>query len=715
MKNILEIFKEDFKDIKGNYTVLVIVIGLAILPSLYAWFNIEASWDPYGNTKNMKVAITNKDRGTTVSNQKVNVGDQLIEKLHDNNSLGWQFVDEKTALEGVKTGEYYASVIIPEDFSKDLTSLITSDVKKGTIIYTVNEKINAIAPKITEKGASTIQLQVNQTVVKTVSEIILGFTNEIGVGIEKELPKLSKVENSLKDLQGKFDNIDKTMNTASKATSKLNDTVTNVKGDLPTIKNTIQDTKKLSYDIKSFLQDTNNNVNRIAPLIKTDLNLIVDISSSTSSLTSDLNSALESGSEDATKILNNISAKLASIKSLNNSLLDFIKRLDELSSLHSFTGVINKLESINSKVDSATVTVNNIKDQIAKGQKPSASALNDLKRLCDDIGSLGNGLLNNFDSEILRPINSIFEGGVKVANEIITVLDKAENKLPQIEEILSLCLDLSNDAEDTVKLIQEKLPLAKDMINEIVTVLDGINNSDDMQKLVDLLESDILSKSDFLKEPVQVKTEKLYPIENYGAGMTPFYSVLSTWVGILLLSALLTTSVKGNYKPYEAYFGRALTFLSIALVQGFIIGVGDILLLGVKIEHPVLFVVLLMFTSMVFNFIIYSLVSVFGNIGKAMAIVLLVLQIAAAGGTFPIQVTPKFFQVINPMLPFTYAISASREALGGIYAPNLIKDIIAMSIFMAIAICVNVFLKGPINKFGAPLKKKFSESRMTGH
>lgn len=715
MKNILEIFKEDFKDIKGNYTVLVIVIGLAILPSLYAWFNIEASWDPYGNTKNMKVAITNKDRGTTVSNQKVNVGDQLIEKLHDNNSLGWQFVDEKTALEGVKTGEYYASVIIPEDFSKDLTSLITSDVKKGTIIYTVNEKINAIAPKITEKGASTIQLQVNQTVVKTVSEIILGFTNEIGVGIEKELPKLSKVENSLKDLQGKFDNIDKTMNTASKATSKLNDTVTNVKGDLPTIKNTIQDTKKLSNDIKSFLQDTNNNVNRIAPLIKTDLNLIVDISSSTSSLTSDLNSALESGSEDATKILNNISAKLASIKSLNNSLLDFIKRLDELSSLHSFTGVINKLESINSKVESATVTVNDIKDQIAKGQKPSASALNDLKRLCDDIGSLGNGLLNNFDSEILRPINSIFEGGVKVANEIITVLDKAENKLPQIEEILSLCLDLSNDAEDTVKLIQEKLPLAKDMINEIVTVLDGINNSDDMQKLVDLLESDILSKSDFLKEPVQVKTEKLYPIENYGAGMTPFYSVLSTWVGILLLSALLTTSVKGNYKPYEAYFGRALTFLSIALVQGFIIGVGDILLLGVKIEHPVLFVVLLMFTSMVFNFIVYSLVSVFGNIGKAMAIVLLVLQIAAAGGTFPIQVTPKFFQVINPMLPFTYAISASREALGGIYAPNLIKDIIAMSIFMAIAICVNVFLKGPINKFGAPLKKKFSESRMTGH
>ncbi|WP_334299383.1 YhgE/Pip domain-containing protein [Metaclostridioides mangenotii] len=715
LKNILEIFKGDLKDIKGNYTVLVIVIGLALLPSLYAWFNIEASWDPYGNTKNMKVAITNKDKGTEISNQKINVGDQLMEKLHENDSLGWQFVDEKTALKGVKTGEYYASVVIPGDFSKDLTSLITSDVKKGTIIYTVNEKINAIAPKITEKGASTIQLQVNQTVVKTVSEIILGFSNEIGVGLEKELPKLSKVENSLKDLQGKFSNIDKTMNTASKATSKLNDTVNGVKNDLPTIKNTINDTKNLSNDIKGFLQDTNNNVNRIAPLIKSDLNLIVDISSSASTLTSDLVNAVNNGSEDANKILDNINNKLSSTKSLNQTLLDFVRKLDELSSLHSFTNVINKLENMNSKVDSAISTVNEIKGQIASGQKPSVDSLNNLKKICDDIGSLGTDLLNNFDRDILNPINSIFEGGVKVANDIIDVLNKAENKLPKVEEILTLCLDISNDANDTVKLVQDKLPVAKGMVDEIIGVLDKINNSEDMQKLVELLESDILSKSEFLKEPVKVDTKKLYPIDNYGAAMTPFYSVLSTWVGILLLSALLTTSVKGDYKPYEAYFGRALTFLSIALVQGFIIGVGDILLLGVKMVHPILFVLLLMFTSMVFNFIVYSLVSVFGNIGKAMAIILLVLQIAAAGGTFPIQVTPKFFQVLNPLLPFTYAISASREALGGIYMPNLIKDLIAMVIFMLLAIGVNVFLKGPINKFGAPLKEKFGQSRLTGH
>ncbi|MCC0644441.1 MULTISPECIES: YhgE/Pip domain-containing protein [unclassified Clostridioides] len=715
LKNILEIFKSDLKDIRGNYAVLIIVVGLAFLPSLYAWFNIKASWDPYGSTANMLVAVTNEDKGNEIAGQKINIGDQLIEQLKDNKSLGWQFVDEKTALEGVKKGTYYASLKIPKNFTKDLTSLITDDVKKGELIYTVNEKINAVAPKITDKGASAIQLQVNQTIIKTVSEIVLGVSNGVGAGIEHGLPKLTKVESSLIDLQKRFDHINKTVDLAADATSKLSGTVKDIKADLPTIKKTLNDTKLLSSDVKKFLEDTNNNVDELSPLIKSDLNLMVDLSSSASSLTLNLIDAVNSGSEDVPKLIDNLSEKLSNLQSLNDTLEDFLTKLNQLTSNNRLDDVINSLEDSSNKIDSSISTLNDIKDKVISGQQPSISALNNVLSLSNGIGRINLNILNNFDSKISKPINSIFEKSINVANDIITVLDKAEAKLPKVEEILTTSLSLSGNAQESISLIREKLPLAKGMLDDLVDTLSKISNGEDMKKLVNLLESDILTKSNFLKEPVEVKTEKLYPIANYGSAMTPFYSVLSTWVGILLLSALLSTSVHGNYKPYEIYFGRGLTFLSIALVQGFIIGTGDILLLGVTAEHPILLIILLMFTSMVFNFIVYSLVSVFGNIGKAIAIVLLVVQIGSSGGTFPIQVTPTFFQRINPIMPFTYAIGATREAVGGIYPPNLIKDILVLLLFMILFICLNVLLKGPINRVIKPFNKKFGDSNLTGH
>lgn len=252
MKNIFKIYKNDLKDIFTNKVLLVIIIGLCILPSLYAWFNIKASWDPYGNTGNISVAVINEDSGAEIMNEKVNMGDELVKELKTNKDLGWKFVDRKKALEGVNSGKYYAYIEIPSNFSENLTSLVSKDIKKGTIIYTVNEKINAIAPKITSKGATTIQNEVNQTVVKTVSEVVLKAFKEAGIEIEKQLPKLSTLENNLVEVQGKFKDIDKVVDTAVDATDKVSDIIKDIQNDMPLIKDTITNSKNLSSDIKSF-------------------------------------------------------------------------------------------------------------------------------------------------------------------------------------------------------------------------------------------------------------------------------------------------------------------------------------------------------------------------------------------------------------------------------------------------------------------------------
>ena len=174
IKNVWTIYKEDLKRIFTNYAALIVILALCILPSLYAWFNIKASWDPYGQeaTSQIKIGVINNDKGTEFNGKLINIGDQVVDQLKENDLMGWQFVDEAEGEKALEEGTFYATITIPDNFSQDITSLVTSDVKKGQIIYRVNEKINAIAPKLTSKGATGVQENINQTIVETVSGIL---------------------------------------------------------------------------------------------------------------------------------------------------------------------------------------------------------------------------------------------------------------------------------------------------------------------------------------------------------------------------------------------------------------------------------------------------------------------------------------------------------------------------------------------------------------
>jgi len=715
VKNIFKIYKNDLKDIFTNKVLLVIIIGLCILPSLYAWFNIKASWDPYGNTGNISVAVINEDSGAEIMNKKVNMGDELVKELKTNKDLGWKFVDRKKALEGVNSGKYYAYIEIPSNFSENLTSLVSKDIKKGTIIYTVNEKINAIAPKITSKGATTIQNEVNQTVVKTVSEVVLKAFKEAGIEIEKQLPKLSTLENNLVEVQGKFKDIDKVVDTAVDATDKVSDIIKDIQNDMPLIKDTITNSKNLSSDIKSFLNDSKTGLSQLSPILKNDLGLISEISSNAKNAVSDLIDAINKGSESAPQLIDNLSTKLSDLASSTNTLTKFLEKLNKLVPGNQLKSVIDSLNSISAKLDTAVSSLQTIKNQVANGEKPPLTNLNNLLKVIGDVNTITSSILNNFDSKIQGPISNIIEDSFKVADNIIAVLDGAEKKLPAVEDILNTTLSFSGSAEKGASFIKEKLPYAKSVVDTIVDSMKKINNSSEVNELISLLKSDVLKRSDFLKQPVDLVENRLYPIKNYGSAMAPFYTVLSLWVGILLLMSLLSTNVHGDYKPNEVYFGRGLTFLTLTIIQALIVSLGDIYFLKVQAVNIPLFILISVFTSIVFTAIVYSLVSIFGNVGKAIGVVLLVIQVAGSGGTFPIQVTPQFFQNVYPLLPFTYAISAMREAVGGIYMPNLTKDISTLAIFIVVFVIFTVFFKKPINKVTEKIQDRFNESDLTGH
>nr|WP_252251125.1 YhgE/Pip domain-containing protein [Clostridium sp. VAP52] len=715
MKNIFNIYKRDIKNIITNSSALIVIIALCILPSLYAWFNIAASWDPYAQeaTSKIKIGVVNKDKGAFILDKDIILGDEVIEGLKENDLLGWQFVSEEEANEAIKKGKYYATITIPEDFSKDMTSIITSDIKKGTIIYTVNEKINAIAPKLTDKGASGVQENVTKSIIETVSKVLLTASKEAGIELEDQIPKISNVYNMLEEIRSRFGEINETTDLAYDGVVKIKELVKEIQEDMPLIYETLNNTKSLSSEVENFISVSKSGLNDMSPTIKGDIKLVSEISKDISSYTNSIIDAINSNTEKAPEMVNNLINKVRSLEKVNDSVLRFLKALNNISSTKPLNGIINRLETLQGNIDKIKTSLQSIKDSLDAGNAVDLSLLNNIKALADNVASTSEDIYSKFDTEILPQINDIFDSAFKVAENTLTIIEEAEKKLPKIENILDTVYKGADKGIEGITFVKEKLPEAERIINEITDKMKNVTDEKSLKELIDLLKEDVQERTDFLTTPVNLETRELYPMGNYGSAMTPFYSVLSLWVGLLLLLSILTVNTHGEYKFWEIYFGKLMLFMTLALIQSLIVVIGDLYLLKVYCLNPILLILGMLFTSVVFVSILYSAVSVFGNVGKVIGIVLLVLQIGGSGGTFPIELTPRFFQVIHPFLPFTYAISFAREAIGGVVGEVLIKDIIILVIYAVASILIAVFLKKPINKILEKFTKKFEESGLS--
>ena len=717
MKNIFNIYKNDMKNIFKNYAAIIVVLALCILPSLYAWFNILAGWDPYAPeaTRQIKIAVVNKDTGNQFNGKEINVGEQVVDQLKNNDAMGWQFINEEDAKRELEEGKIYATLTIPESFSKDITSVITSDVKKGEIIYTVNEKINAIAPKITSKGATAVQENVNQTIIETVSNILLTTAKDLGVELEGQIPKLNNVYNKLVEIQSKFGDINNTTDLAYDGVTKIKELISDIQQDMPLIEDTLSNAQNLGNSLSDFLTTSKTQLNNIAPTIKEDIGLVNNISSDVLSYVDGIIDAINSGSDKAPELIDNLIAKINGLNNLSDSLIKILETMNKMSFNKPLTGVIEQLKGVQSTLAQAETALSALKDSVQNGSGPDLSVLNNVKALLNSVASISNDLYSRFDGEIVSSINGIIDEAYNSAESALVVLKEAESKIPTVKDILSTSYTLADKGIEGITYVKENLPKMEEILNDVISKVDEVNKDEDIKELLRLIQNNVTERTEFLGNPVDLVEESIFPMGNYGSAMTPFYTVLCLWVGMTLLVSMLDVNAHGEYNSMEVYFGKLLLFLTIGITQAIIAALGDLYLLRIYCVNPGLFVTGIVFTSIVFVFIVYSLVSVFGNVGKVVAIILLVLQVAGSGGTFPIQLTPKFFQVINPYLPFTYAISFARESIGGVVSSVLNKDIIIMLIYIAAAILISVFFKKPLNKLISGFTEKFKESGIGEH
>ena len=689
MKQIIEIFKSDIKEIFRKVNTWIIIIGLIFLPSMYAWPNILSSWDPYSHTNNIKVAVISEDEGATVEGKNVNLGESLITNLKGNKNLDWQFVSSKQQAEnGVKIGDFYASIVIPKSFSSDITSITRGELKKATIEYTVNEKINAISPKITNSGASALANTIGKNFVEVANGVIFEKLHEAGVKFEENLPAIEQVKEKINNLNDNFSNYENSLNELIGKVDRGYNVLNTIQGTLPEIDRAATNSIMLANKTNVTIKNIENFNEIMLKNINTQFDKVIEISGEVVKVaeliqkkptnpeeTKAKMKALDSRFEAAEKRLDIAKDIFEYLNSLSDQNL-FQKQLTKINTMESD---ITKLRSLNKKIysniDNYDAISTKVKaDFLTTAKRVNYNSIDFKKKLNTEVAPLIKRVLTNADTKI---------------RNVSSVISRAQAQIPTINAKISEAEVKIQTVQGKLLKLQGEMPEIKEKVQKLTGIVNKADGEIDTNALFNLLKVDYKQQAEFFANPVQLKENQLYHIKNYGSAMTPFYTVLSIWVGALLMSSLLTTKVEdeeNKYKPYQKYFGRGLLFMIISLLQTLIITLGDMYLLGTQANSPYRFVIYALLISLLFSAIIYTTVCLLGNVGKAVCIILLVLQIGSSGGTFPIQMTSRFFQILYPKVPFTYSIGLLREAVGGVYIPAVNRDMKILLTYLVITL-----------------------------
>ncbi|MDP3624584.1 MAG: YhgE/Pip domain-containing protein, partial [Methanobacteriaceae archaeon] len=538
---------------------------------LYALLNVQATWDPYARTANIELAVVNDDLGYTTNGNNYNVGNILVDELKDNKNFSWRFVDKKTALNGVKNGDYYAALIIPYNFSADLLSIETTTPQPAQIEYIVNDKLNPVAPRLTSVGADAVQTKINNEIVKTVDGIIFGKLSDIGSLVKDNKAQFLKLKAFVNELNGKLGEIDSTLEEANNVMSTVNEIWPKISAALPEIQ-TYSNYVRGKYDTL---------YNQAA---------------------SDPAKALSTVQDMETKVSTTITG------------LKYVDAI--LTSLYNATGdanlkpVIAQIEDDINKANQVLGILKSVESDIKYGKNPQGK-LTKLKTLIDEMDDGINYLVKN-KASINKKIN---------------------------------------DAAAKLSLVNSKWPIFKQSIPIAAAKLNSINE-EDINKLIAFSDTNQSDVANYFESPVQLEKKHIYPVDTYGSALAPFYISISLWIGCLIAVAMISMRFRSSkkYNAESVYIGRMGLFLLIALLQSILVIWGS-LFLHIQITSALLFALTTLFVGLCCMIVVYSLTSAFGNAGKAMVVVILVLQITATGGIFPVEILPPFFQAINPYLP----------------------------------------------------------------
>lgn len=735
MRNIIAILKRDLSRIRGSVVALIVAVGLVIVPTLYAWFNIAGSWDPYGNTGNLKVAVANSDDGymSDLIPVRVNIGDTVVSALRENDQLDWRFVSESDAVEGVRSGEYYAAVVIPENFSSRMMTVFSSDAEHAEIVYYENQKANAIAPRVTDKAASTVRQQIDETFAKTISDVGLATTSSLlefmdGDQIAAYAGNLSgtlaSAITTLRDASGSVDEfagllqsstglLDSTSDLLASA-GAANENAEALVGDAKTGLSGMHDALDAAVAaINQSLKDSAGDYDAAAKAIDEAFGAADAHVSLTVTQLRDASADVAKRASDMRDVQDNILAVERDVEGSNlpeKLKAELVQKIDIVA--NTVGNVANQQELLAKHLSDAAASL----ETGAADTRAKAQAVKD--GIAEAKGSIG-GVKDSYNATLKQQISDLSDAVADVARRGSDMADDLGATVTDLSHAASALSDDLAGAHEVLAGASADLVSAADDLQRLKEGLDTAVTSGDLDRVRELIGSDPAALADALAAPVALDRQAVYHIKNYGSAMAPFYTTLSIWVAGIVLAAMLKANVDeadvkalGNPRPHELYLGRYAFFALLAFAQATLVCAGDLLFFGIQCEHPFQFMLVGWLAGFVFSNMIYTLTVSFGDIGKAIAVVLLVMQVAGSGGTFPIEMTADFFQAVYPFLPFTHAINAMHAAMAGAYGMEFWIELGTLSLYLIPSLALGLVFRRPVIRANRWIIEKLEETKL---
>ena len=732
MKNIWKIFTGDLKKLVKQPFALVIIIGLCVIPSLYAWFNIFANWDPYANTGGIPVAVVSLDKDyTRKDGSVVNMGESVLESLHSNTSVKWIFLDtEEEAREGVEAGKYYAAIVITDKFTYSMYNAFSDDFENPSLIYYQNQKSNAIATKITDTVAGTLQNTINETFIKVAATTIF----EEGNSVSDQMQGDSYVEEFCADLEELNDNLKEysaMIDTFRAGNDRLEAAITHVNYEIPVMQ------KKLDATTASLNQSSQNLSSTRDTLSNFSTNVDTSMSTIQTSL-EDMKKILDQSklADDTAQMTKDLNKVARDTNTLNGQVNNLLAALIEQRVQGSVSGgdastgsgntaatdaAIEALKAMQKELDMMNTVIGSVlestDEQAAEKAKVNVNnAMNSLKNVIDSCENSVSNMQGIYKNNLVPQMQKALTNMSDSLNQVTNLVNTLSNTVQNIGVVMEGVGDAVDGTSESLGQIQGVVDGISQKLTDLTEQLEGASEEEMMDILVRFLGGDPDSLGAYFASPVTMETIAMYPVATYGSAMTPFYSTLAIWVGSTILVALVKVKASPknleNVQSYQLYFGRYLLFLLLAQIQAAIIVAGDLWLLKVNIVEPGLFFLAASFTATAFSLLIYSLTLAFGDVGKAVCVIVMVLQIAGSSGTFPIELLPDIYQKIYIFFPFPYAITAMREALAGMYGTAYMAALAKLILFMLEGLLIGLVIRIPFVKLNHFVEERMEDTEL---
>ena len=734
MKNIWKIFTGDLKKLVKQPFALVIIIGLCVIPSLYAWFNIFANWDPYANTGGIPVAVVSLDKDyTRKDGSVVNMGESVLESLHSHTSVKWIFLDtEEEAQEGVEAGKYYAAIVITDKFTYSMYNVFSDDFENPSLIYYQNQKSNAIATKITDTVAGTLQNTINETFIKVAATTIF----EEGNSVSDQMQGDSYVEEFRADLEELNDNLKEystMIDTFRAGNDRLEAAITHVNYEIPVMQ------KKLDATTASLNQSSQNLSSTRDTLSNFSTNVDTSMSTIQTSL-EDMKKILDQSklADDTAQMTKDLNKVARDTNTLNGQVNNLLAALIEQRVQGSVSGgdastgsgsgntaatdaAIEALKAMQKELDMMNTVIGSVlestDEQAAEKAKVNVNnAMNNLKNVIDSCENSVSNMQGIYKNNLVPQMQKVLTNMSDSLNQVTNLVNTLSSTVQNIGVVMEGVGDAVDGTSESLGQIQGVVDGISQKLTDLTEQLEGASEEEMMDILVRFLGGDPDSLGAYFASPVTMETIAMYPVATYGSAMTPFYSTLAIWVGSTILVALVKVKASPknlkNVQSYQLYFGRYLLFLLLAQIQAAIIVAGDLWLLKVNIVEPGLFFLAASFTATAFSLLIYSLTLAFGDVGKAVCVIVMVLQIAGSSGTFPIELLPDIYQKIYIFFPFPYAITAMREALAGMYGTAYMAALAKLILFMLEGLLIGLVIRIPFVKLNHFVEERMEDTEL---